>query len=95
MQVTILEYVVPRVLEYSCVKFDRFSTSKILLIDILPSGSILTEHIWPIAGPSRTYPVLGPDISDLPGPFTPLIVDFLWVPHRGFTPCFFSSHALY
>jgi hypothetical protein len=28
MQVIILEYVVPRVLEYPCVKFDRFSMSK-------------------------------------------------------------------
>jgi hypothetical protein len=28
MQVIILEYIVPRVLEYSCVKFDRVSTSK-------------------------------------------------------------------
>jgi hypothetical protein len=28
MQVIILEYVVPRVLEYACVKFDRVSMSK-------------------------------------------------------------------
>jgi hypothetical protein len=28
MQVIILEYVVPRVLEYPCVRFDRVSTSK-------------------------------------------------------------------
>jgi hypothetical protein len=28
MQVIIIEYVVPRVLEYHCVKFDRVSTSK-------------------------------------------------------------------
>jgi hypothetical protein len=29
MQAIILEYVVPRVLEYPCVKFDRISRSKI------------------------------------------------------------------
>jgi hypothetical protein len=45
MQVIILEYVVPRVLEYPCVMFDRVSTSKTSLIDILPSGSVLTGHI--------------------------------------------------
>jgi hypothetical protein len=28
MQVIILEYIIPRVLEYPCVKFDRVSTSK-------------------------------------------------------------------
>jgi hypothetical protein len=28
MQVIIFEYVVPRVLEYPCVKFDRVSMSK-------------------------------------------------------------------
>jgi hypothetical protein len=28
MQVAILEYIIPRVLEYHCVKFDRVSMSK-------------------------------------------------------------------
>jgi hypothetical protein len=28
MQVAILEYIIPRVLEYPCVKFDRVSMSK-------------------------------------------------------------------
>jgi hypothetical protein len=37
----------------------------------------------------------GTDISDLPGLFTQLSVDFSWVPHRAFTSCFFSTHALY
>jgi hypothetical protein len=61
MQVIILEYVVPRVLEYPCVKFDRVSTSKIWLIDILPSGSVLTGHIQPMAGHVRTRPdISGP-----------------------------------
>jgi hypothetical protein len=50
MQVVILEYVVPRVLEYPCVKFDKVSTSKTRLNDILPSGSVLTGHIRPLAG---------------------------------------------
>jgi hypothetical protein len=57
MQVIILEYVVPRVLEYHCVKFDRVSISKIRLIDILPNGFVLTGHIRPMAGhirPPRT-----------------------------------------
>jgi hypothetical protein len=49
MQVIILEYVVPRVLEYPCVKFNRVSMSKTLLIDILPSGSVLIGHIRPVA----------------------------------------------
>jgi hypothetical protein len=47
MQAIILEYVVPRVLEYPCLKFDRVSTSKTRLIDILPSGSVVTGHIRP------------------------------------------------
>jgi hypothetical protein len=45
MQVVILEYVIPRVLEYPCVKFVRVSMSKTWLINILPSGSVLTGHI--------------------------------------------------
>jgi hypothetical protein len=50
VQVIILKYVVPRVLEYHCVKFGRVSTSKTRLINISPSGSVLTGHIWPMAG---------------------------------------------
>jgi hypothetical protein len=45
MQVIIFEYVVLRVLEYPCVKVDRVSMSKTRLINILPSGSVLTGHI--------------------------------------------------
>jgi hypothetical protein len=56
MQVIIHEYVVPRVLEYPCVKFDRVSTSKTQLINILPSGSVLTRHIRSMAGQGRAYP---------------------------------------
>jgi hypothetical protein len=52
MQVIILEYVVPIVLEYPCVKFDRVSMSKTRLIDILPSGFVLIGHIQ---SKGRTY----------------------------------------
>jgi hypothetical protein len=34
--------------------------------------------------------VEGPDISSIPGQFTPLNVDSSWVPHRAFTSCFFA-----
>jgi hypothetical protein len=61
MQVIILEYVVPRVLEYPCDKFDRVSMSKTRFIDILPSGSVLTGHIRPMAGHVQTRPdISGP-----------------------------------
>jgi hypothetical protein len=60
MQVVILEYVVSRVLEYHCIKFDRVSMSKTWLIDILSSGSVLIEHIRPLAKHVQTRP----DISD-------------------------------
>jgi hypothetical protein len=39
-----------------------------------------------MAGHVRTRP----DISGLPGPFTPLSVDSSWVPHRAFTSCFLA-----
>jgi hypothetical protein len=54
MQVVILEYVVPRVLVNPCIKFDKVSTRKTGLIDILPSGSVLTRYIRPLAGHVRT-----------------------------------------
>jgi hypothetical protein len=44
-----------------------------------------------MSGPGRTYPVAGPDISGLPGPFTPLSVNFSWVPQRAFTSYFLYS----
>jgi hypothetical protein len=69
MQVLILEYVVPRVLEYPCVKFVIVYMSKTSLIDILSSGSVLIEHIPDMSGPSRTYPASGPDMSGLLGLF--------------------------
>jgi hypothetical protein len=91
MQVTILEYVVP------CVKFDKVSTSKTWLINILPSGFVLTRHIRPSASgwicadqaghirfQGRTYPVSWDY-------FTLLSVDFSWVPHWDFTSCFWHS----
>jgi hypothetical protein len=47
-------------------------------------------------GQGQTYLVQGPDISGLPGLFTPLSVDSSWVSYRAFTSCsFFSTHALY
>jgi hypothetical protein len=94
MQVIILEYVVPRVLEYPCVKFGRVSMSKTWLIDILPSGSILTRHIRPMAEQGQTYPVQGLDIPSLSGLFTLLSVDSSWVPHRAFTSWFFLHSCL-
>jgi hypothetical protein len=54
------------------------------LIDILPSGSVLIGHIRPMAGHVRTRL----DISSLSELFTPLSVDFSWVPHRAFTSFF-------
>jgi hypothetical protein len=86
MQVIILEYVIPRVLEYPCVKFNRISTSKTRLINILPSGSVLTRHIWHMFGHVQTRQ----DISGLLGLFTSLSVNSSWVPHRAFTSCFLA-----
>jgi hypothetical protein len=43
-----------------------------------------------MSGQGQTYLAHGPDISSLPGLFTPLSVDFLWVPHRAFTSCFLA-----
>jgi hypothetical protein len=43
-----------------------------------------------MSGPGQIYPVQGPDISGLSGPFTLLNVDFSWVPHRVFTFCFLA-----
>jgi hypothetical protein len=43
-----------------------------------------------MSGSGRTYLVPRPDISGLPEPFTPLSVDFSWVPHRAFTSCFLA-----
>jgi hypothetical protein len=43
-----------------------------------------------MSGQGRTYPVQGPDISDLPRLFTLLSVNSSWVPHRAFTSYFLS-----
>jgi hypothetical protein len=43
-----------------------------------------------MSGQDWTYSVQGPDISDLPGLFTLLSVDFPWIPHRAFTSYFLA-----
>jgi hypothetical protein len=49
------------------------------------------SDLWAdMSGQGRTYPVQGPDISDLPRLFTLLSVDSSWVPHRAFTSYFLS-----
>jgi hypothetical protein len=47
MQVIILEYVVPRVLEYPCVKFDRVSTSKCrIILHALPYSIVILHLVF-------------------------------------------------
>jgi hypothetical protein len=61
MLVFSFEYVVPRVLVSLCTKFDKNPRRKTYFVDILLSGSVLTEHIRPLIGYVRTKPdISGP-----------------------------------
>jgi hypothetical protein len=77
MEVVILEYVVSRVWYYLCVKFDKVSMGKTWLINILPYGSVLTRHIWHLAGHVRTrLDISGSRAEHI---WSPRIVSLYWV----------------